>query len=170
MKATLTRLGGITMVSMTTLAGLASPTTLDSKGFSAAVTGAAHSTISGAASFGRVAGGPTAPDVLSLNLGTESSPGAIQFIRPGRSRLAIGSYPISDLAPGSDQFRALVMLGSSERPEGVFRAESGVLTITSMSDQTLTGRFELEAIGFTADRPEREDQRVHVSGWFTAAQ
>ena len=52
----------------------------------------------------------------------------------------------------------------------MLRAESGVLTITSMSDQTLTGRFELEAIGFTADRAEREDQRVHVSGWFTAAQ
>ena len=169
MKATLlTRLGGITVVSMTTLAGLASPTTRGSEGFSAAVTGAASSTISGEASFGRVAGGPTAPDVLTLNLGTDSHRGAVQFIRPGRSRLAIGSYPISDLAQDSDQVRALVMLGSSESPRGVFRAESGVLTITSVSDQTLTGRFELDATGFMADRPEREDRRVHVSGSFTA--
>ena len=168
MKATLlARLGAITVVTTTTLAGISSPGYRDSDGFQASLTGAARTVISGQASFGRIAGGKAAPDVFTLQLEGDSTYGAVQFVRPSRSRLTVGSYRISDLGDDA-QVQALVVLGPAESPQGVFRGESGVLTITSVSDKTLTGLFVLNATGFTADEPDREDRRLHVSGSFTA--
>jgi hypothetical protein len=64
--------------------------------------------------------------------------------------------------------QALVMVGSSEASQGVFRASAGTLTITSVSDYAITGLFSLEATGFLASKPGHEDQRVSVSGFFSA--
>jgi hypothetical protein len=82
--------------------------------------------------------------------------------------LSIGSYRVSDAGEGSPDIQALVMLGRSDRPQGVFRAQAGTLTIISVSDHVLTGLFSLDAAGFLTAAPERENQRVRVSGSFTA--
>ncbi|HEY3012613.1 MAG TPA: hypothetical protein VGJ36_07710 [Gemmatimonadales bacterium] len=168
MKTTLlARLGAIGMTSVTLLAGVAAPTG-HSNSFRAALTGDVRATISGTATFGRVTGGIGAPDAFTLNLGTDSFLGAVLFTRTTGTGLSVGSYPVSDAGHGSDEIQALVMLGRADRPAGVFRVQSGTLTITSVSDHLLTGLFALDATGFLASAPQRENQQVHVSGSFTA--
>ena len=41
--------------------------------------------------------------------------------------------------------------------------------ITSVSDSTIRGFFRLEATGFLAAEPEREDRTVSAAGTFAAA-
>jgi hypothetical protein len=169
MKATLlARLGAVAAITLTAFAGVVSPTDRFSYSFSAALSGDVRASISGKATFGRANGGPGAPDVYTLNLGADSSQGAVLFTQPSGAGLSIGSYEVSDVGHGSGDVQALVMLGRSDRPKGVFRAQAGTLTITSVSDNALTGLFALDATGFLASAPEREDQRVHISGSFTA--
>jgi hypothetical protein len=169
MKATLLgRLGAVAAITLTAFAGVVSPTDRFSYSFSAALSGDVRASISGTATFGRVNGGPAAPDVFTLNLGTDSSQGAVLFTQHSGTGLSIGSYRISDAGQGSGDVQALVMLGRADRPKGVFRVQAGTLTITSVSDKALTGLFALDATGFLASAPERENQRVHVSGSFSA--
>jgi hypothetical protein len=106
--------------------------------------------------------------VFTLDLGQESARGAILFTRWSGSRLSLGTYTISDRGDGSDDLQALVMLGRTERPTGVFRAQSGTLTITSASDTLLAGSFTLVATGFMAVEPAAEDRQVSASGSFRA--
>ena len=169
MKTTLlARLPGLAMVALMAFGGVASPTSRYSYSFSAALSGDVRAGISGEASFGRVPGGPAAPDVFTLNLGADSPQGAVLFTRSSGTVLSVGSYKVSDVGHGSDDVQALVLLGGPDRPKGVFRVQAGTLTITSVSDNVLTGLFALHATGFLASTPERENQRVHVSGSFTA--
>jgi hypothetical protein len=60
--------------------------------------------------------------------------------------------------------------GSPSRPSGVFQARSGELVITAVSDSTIRGFFRLEAIGFLAAEPEREDRTVTAAGTFAATE
>lgn len=165
--ALLARLGALTMVALTAAAGVASPDA-PSDSFKAALTGAVRATISGKATFGRVSNESGAPEVFTLSLGTDSSRGAVLFTRARSGELKVRSYTVSDIGHGSDEVQALVMLGRADRPEGVFRARSGTLTITSASDHLITGHFTLAATGFLKSGPEREDRQVYVSGSFTA--
>jgi hypothetical protein len=169
MKPTLlARLGGLAMVSVTAFAGVSSPTGTHSYSFSAALTGDVRATISGSAAFGRVAAGAGKPTVFTLSLGADSSEGAVLFTRTSGIRPSVGSYQVSDLGAGSDDLQALVMLGRADHPAGVFRAQSGTLTVTSVSDNGVSGIFALHATGFLADQPNRENQRVFVQGSFSA--
>jgi hypothetical protein len=164
MKTTLlARVPGLAMASLIAFAGVESPTGRDSYSFTAALTGDVRATVSGSATFDRVT-----PTVFTLDLGADSSAGAVLFTRTSGTRLSVGSYKVSDLGGGSDDLEALVRLGGADYPEGVFRAQAGTLTITSVSDNVLTGLFALDATGLLASAPERENQRVHVSGSFTA--
>jgi len=160
-------LGAIGMLSV----GLVGGTTAipdSSNSFSAVLTGDVKATISGGAIFGPVAGGPTAPDVFTVRLGADSSQGAVLFTQPNSRSLKVGSYRISDADDTEGSVQALVMFGSSNRPEGVYRGSTGTLTITSISRYAITGVFSLDAAGFLASSPDREDQRVSISGSFTA--
>lgn len=162
------RLGAIGVVSVTAFAGVAPRADDHSFSFNAALTGAVRATISGNASFGRVASRTGSRAAFTLALGADSSDGAVLFTRTSGAHLSVGSYKVSDLGGGYDDFQALVMLGRADRPKGVFRAQTGTLTITSVSDHVLTGLFALDATGFLASVPEREDRQVLVSGSFTA--
>ena len=64
--------------------------------------------------------------------------------------------------------RALVVTGSPTRPTGVFQAHSGELVVTAVSDSTIRGFFRLEATGFLATEPDREDRTVSAAGTFAA--
>jgi hypothetical protein len=169
MKTTLlARLGAVAVITLTGFAGVASPASHHSDSFRAAVDGAVRATISGHATFGRVTGGPGSADVFTLNLGTDSSRGAVLLTQTRGIGLGVGRYRISDPADGPDELQALVMLGRADRPEGVFRAQSGTLTITSVSDREITGLLSLDATGFLASAPEQDNRQVYVSGSFTA--
>ena len=167
MKTRLLHLRAIGILSVTLLAGT-SAVPDNSNSFSAELTGDVEVSISGSATFGRVAGGPTAPDVFTVSLGGDSSQAAVLFTRPNSRRLKVGSYHVSSPGVSDGSLQALVMVGSSEASQGVFRASAGTLTITSVSDYAITGLFSLEATGFLASKPGHEDQRVSVSGFFSA--
>jgi len=162
----LTHLGAIGVLSVGLLAGTG-PAPDYSNSFNAELTGAVRTTVSGAATFGRISSGPMASDVFTVTLDADTSQGAVLFTQRLGGGLSVGTYRISDVGfPG--EIQALVVLGSSDRPRGVFRASTGMLTITSASEHTLTGVFSLQGDGFLASAPEREDQHVSVSGSFSA--
>ena len=160
-------LSAVAIVSLTAFARVA-PVTHRNHAFTAELTGDATAQFFGDATFARVEGGIGAPTLFTLDLGQESSGGAVLFTRASGSRLSLGTYTISDRGDGSDDLQALVMLGHTERPTGVFRAQSGTLTITSASDTVLAGSFTLAANGFMASAPAAEDRQVSASGSFRA--
>jgi hypothetical protein len=160
-------LGAVAIVSLTAFARVV-PAAHRNHAFTAELTGDATAEFFGDATFARVEGGIGAPAVFTLDLGQESPGGAILFTRSSGSRLSLGTYTISDRGDDSDDLQALVMLGDAERPTGVFRAQSGTLTIASASDSLLAGSFTLVATGFMAAEPAREDRQVSASGSFKA--
>ncbi|MFL5494850.1 MAG: hypothetical protein ACJ8DC_10755 [Gemmatimonadales bacterium] len=160
-------LGAVAIVSLTAFARVV-PATHRTHAFTAELSGDATARFFGDATFARVEGGIGAPTVFTLDLGQESASGAILFTRSSESRPSLGTYTITDLGDGSDELQALVMLGGAERPKGVFRAQSGTLTITSASDSLLSGTFTLVATGFLAAEPANENRQVSASGSFKA--
>ena len=162
-----TQIGGFGLLSLTLLAGTVRAPD-GSASFSAVLTGAVKTTISGEARFGQVRGGPSAPDVVSLSLGADSPRGAVLFTYPGLSGLRVGSYRVAEAGVRGAQVQGLVVLGSANQPEGAFRATTGTLTITSVSDVEITGLFSMDADGFLASAPNRENQPLSVSGSFIA--
>jgi hypothetical protein len=123
---------------------------------------------SGPAEFGLVRSGDDSPQVFVVSLGGRGELSAIMFTHMSGTPLGVGRYRISDSGEGSDEVLALVMTGSPTNPTGVFRGRSGWLVVTAASDRLLTGRFEVDAIGFRAAEQEREDRVVTASGSFSA--
>jgi hypothetical protein len=162
--AVLITLAAIAMVSLTAWTALRRR----SHAFTATLTGDVTAQISGDASFSRIRGGIGAPAVFTLNLGENNSRGAVLFTRMSGEPLGRGTHVISDRWDDTDDFRALVLLGPASHPSGVFRAQSGTLTITSASENELAGSFSLEASGFTAADPEHDGRALSASGSFTA--
>jgi hypothetical protein len=132
------------------------------------VHGAMTATPRGDATFGTVPAVDGRPGSFSLALGARGEDGAVLFSRSSGTRLSIGTYAISARGGGGDDVRALVLTGSPTRPTGVFQADRGELVITSVSDSTIRGFFRLEATGFLASEPGREDRTVSAAGTFAA--
>jgi hypothetical protein len=162
-----TQIGGFGLLSLSLLAGTVRAPD-NSASFTAVLTGDVKTTISGDARFGEVRGGPSAPDVFSLSLGADSPRGAVLFTYPSRSGLHVGSYRVAEAGSPNGELQALVVLGSVNQPEGVFRGTAGTLTITSVSDVEITGLFSVNADGFLASASDRENRPVSVSGSFVA--
>jgi hypothetical protein len=162
-----TQIGSFGLLSLSLLAGTVRAPD-NSASFSAVLTGDVKTTISGDARFGPVRGGPSGPDVFSVSLGADSRDGAVLFTYPSRSGLRVGSYRVAEAGARNGELQALVVLGSANHPEGAFRGTAGTLTITSVSDVEITGRFSVDADGFLASAPERENRPVSVSGSFVA--
>jgi hypothetical protein len=132
------------------------------------VHGAMTATPRGDATFGSVAGVDGRPGAFSLSLGAHGEDGAVLFSRASGARLTIGTYEVSARDDRADDIRALVVTGSPTRPTGVFQARSGELVITAVNDSTIRGFFRIEATGFLASEPEREDRTVTAAGTFAA--
>jgi hypothetical protein len=92
----------------------------------------------------------------------------VLFTQSNGKGLRVGSYPIWEVGARESNLHALVVIGTAYAPEGVFRATTGTLTITSISDSEINGVFSVQAIGFLASAPDQENQPVSVSGSFTA--
>ena len=117
------------------------------------------------AEFGKVSGG-TAPFVIIL--GAPSEAGALLFTHWEGRQPRAGTYEITP-EPSPDGIQALVVTGSPTRPTGVFRARHGRLTISSSGVRSISAQFALEAVGFLASEPDREDRGLTVKGAFTAS-
>lgn len=131
----------------------------------AEVRGAATATLRGPAEFGRARGSHEGPFVITL--GARAEDGAVVLTRWDGGRPWAGEYQIS-AEPSADGIQALIVTGPVDRPTGVFRAHRGTVSITSSSLRHMAGRFELDAIGFFAAEPDREDRELRVRGSFTA--
>ena len=122
----------------------------------------------GEAEFGAVQNPDRSPGVFVVSLGTCSHQGAILFTRRSGTPLDVGRYRISVAADGEDEVLALVITGRPTNPTGAFHGRSGWLVVTAASDRLITGRFQLDAIGFLAAEPNREDRHVNVTGSLSA--
>jgi hypothetical protein len=137
--------------------------------FSAEVRGAHTAQLGGRVSLGPV-GQPGEPGAsYTITLGADHADGAIVLTRLGAGRIAPGRYAIGESAEvdSAGGFRVLYLAGSATRPAGVFRADAGTLEITTAGPGQVSGRFELSATGFLADRPEDETRAVNIAGAFT---
>ena len=137
--------------------------------FRAEVRGDVTSTAWGEAEFGAVQNPDRSSGAFVVSLGVCSPRSAILFTQRTGTPLGVGRYRISEGANEPDEILALVLTGSPTRPTGTFRGQSGWLVVTAASDRLITGRFQVNAIGFLAAEPNREDRRVNVTGSLSAA-
>jgi len=119
----------------------------------------------GEASYRRGPGGTQ----FSLELGNRSGEGAVLFATEGAAPVAPGRYTVDD-RPGRGALHALVFTGTPSAPTGVYRVQGGVLTVRSIEAGQIEGSFELRALGFTAERPQQDDQVISVAGSFMATE
>lgn len=140
----------------------------ENSSFLGEVHGPATATPRGDATYGIVPAADGGSGTFSLSLGAREDDGAVLFSRSSGAHLSVGTYQVSARDDGADDIRALVVTGSPTRPTGVFQARSGELVITSVSDTTIRGFFRLEATGFLAREPNREDRTVTAAGTFAA--
>jgi len=137
--------------------------------FHAEVRGAVGTSASGDAEFGAVQNPDRPSGAFVVSLGVCGDQSAVLFTRRSGTPLDPGRYLISEAANGADEILALLLTGSPTRPTGVFRGQSGWLLVTAASDRLLTGWFQVDAIGFLAAEPQKEDRRVRATGSFSAA-
>jgi hypothetical protein len=134
--------------------------------FEARTTGARTLTLRGSAEFGSVPSlGEQSPFVITL--GAHSAMGAVVLTRRDGARPEPGVYRLAE--ESVDGIQALVVTGPPDRPTGVYRARSGLLTVTSSDSSAVTGRFEIDAMGYDVADPLEEDRPLRVHGLFTAA-
>ena len=136
--------------------------------FLAAVRGDVAINASGEAEFGAAKAGNGPASGFVVSLGVRGSQSAILFTRMSGTPLGVGRYRISDRGNGADEILALVMTGLPTSPTGVFRGRSGWLVVTAASEHLLTGRFQVDGVGFLAAEPRMEDRPVSVTGSFSA--
>ena len=136
--------------------------------FRAEVRGDVISTALGQAEFGAVQNPDHSPGAFVVSLGTCSPQGAILFTRRSGAPLDVGRYRISAGADGENEIMALVITGRPTNPTGAFHGQSGWLVVTEASEGFIAGRFQLDAPGFVAAEPQRENRHVNVIGSFTA--
>jgi hypothetical protein len=109
---------------------------------------------------------------FTISLGATRGKSALTLSMAGGQLPGLGTYavrPLEERVANQPQFEALFVAGAPEHPLGVFRAESGKVTITRSEAGRISGEFELQARGFVASYPEKEDQWVTVRGKFEAS-
>jgi hypothetical protein len=134
--------------------------------FRADISGAVAASLAGEAEFGVPEGAAGSGTVVSL--GVRGGQSAILFTRTVDVPLAVGRYPITDFGGQMDEVVALIVTGQSTSPKGVFRGQSGWLEVISVSEDWVTGRFQVDGVGFLAATPDVEDRRITVTGTFAA--
>ena len=137
--------------------------------FRAEIRGDVTSTASGTAEFGAVQNPDRSAGAFVVSLGACSQQGSILFTRRSGAPLEVGRYRVSAGAEGRDEILALLLIGSPTHPTGAFRGESGWLIVTVASDRLIAARFHVDAAGFLAAEPQREDRHVNVTGSVSAA-
>ena len=132
-------------------------------GFALQSTGAVSLNAAGNdARYGVVARGDGQAPVITVSLGGTTT-SALHLVLPGDRLPAPGRYPIR-----AGGFGASFMPGTAEHPLGWFHGEAGWVTIAQAGEGRVSGTFEVEARGFTAENQEDENQTVTVRGSFDA--
>jgi hypothetical protein len=147
---------------------LPAPTATDAQ-FALTTSGALRITATGEAEYGALPATSEVPAAFSISLGAQGESGALVLMqRVGTVPLA-GRYGVSEWSGhGGADFSAIFVAGSPAEPIGVFRGESGTVTITATRPGRIEGRFRIEARGFLASAPDDENVKVTLSGTFVA--
>jgi hypothetical protein len=101
-------------------------------------------------------------------LGAYSDDGAILLSRRDGRRPDPGIYRVT-ADPAPEGIAVIIVTGSPTRPTGVFRAEHGVVAITTASRRRMIGEFEVGGRGFLAADPDREDREITARGSFASS-
>jgi hypothetical protein len=133
--------------------------------FTADLSGDVVATIDGHATFSHADPRPGRAPTLDLGLGLLGVQGAVLFTLSGGSRPVRGNHRVTGRPDGRDRIRARVVLGPLERPLADLWARSGRLTIVSVTDARIEGRFMLSAAG---RERSREPLRIVIRGSFVA--
>ena len=150
------------------LLALPTPASTDAQ-FVISISGALRMTATGSAEYGALPATTEVPAAFSITLGAQSESGALVLMqRVGAMPLA-GRYAVSEWSGQEGAaFSAIFVAGSPAEPIGVFRGESGTVTITATRPGRIEGKFRIEARGFLAAAPDREDVKVTLDGTFVA--
>jgi hypothetical protein len=143
----------------------------DSSSFAFSVRGGITLAATGTARFGVVSGDSRNPAFFSLSLGGPDGNGALVLSRAAADLPIAGHYAVTSWDgrhQGGTTFQALFVAGTPGRPEGVFWGESGTVTIRRTSPGRIEGVFTINARGFRAVDPDREDVAVTIHGTFSA--
>jgi len=147
---------------------LALPSPTGDAQFVLSTSGALRMTASGHAEYGALPPTADLPAAFSITLGAQGEGALVLMQRVGAVPLA-GRYAVSEWSGNdSPDFSAVFVAGSPAEPIGVFRGESGVVTITATRPGRIEGKFRIEARGFLASAPEKEDVKVTLHGTFIA--
>ena len=136
--------------------------------FRAEIRGDVATSAWGDAEFGALQNPDRSSGAFVVSLGVCGEQSAILFTRRSAAALDVGRYRISPSASNENEVMALVLTGSPTRPTGVFSGEAGWLVVTAASAGLTAGQFHIDAVGFTAAEPRREDRHVNVTGSFSA--
>jgi hypothetical protein len=104
---------------------------------------------------------------FTITLGGPEGAAAAVFTRAGWAAPTVGVYPVGEDELGRNGFSGLIITGMPAHPTGVFRVQSGTLTITAASPMQLAGRFEVRAVGFLTESPREDDRAVTATGGFS---
>src|SRR6188508_1981157 len=132
------------------LLALPTPASTDAQ-FVISISGALRMTATGSAEYGALPATAEVPAAFSITLGAQSESGALVLMQ------RVGAA-----------FSAIFVAGSPAEPIGVFRGESGTVTITATRPGRIEGKFRIDARGFLAAAPDREDVKVTLDGTFVA--
>lgn len=120
---------------------------------------------------GRAESGPTGtPEepYYTITLGGPDGAAAVVFTWAGSASPPVGVHPVREREPGKYGFSGLIITGMPAHPSGVFRVQSGTLTITAATPKYLAGRFEVRAVGFLTESPIHDALEVTAEGSFAA--
>lgn len=130
------------------------------------VRGAVEVTARGSVDVGAT-GTPEEP-YYTITLGGPDGAAAAVFTRAGSAYPAVGAYPVGERELSETGFSGLIITGMPAHPTGVFRVQSGTLTITAATAERLSGQFTLRAVGFLTESPTHEGREVTAVGSFAA--
>jgi len=103
----------------------------------------------------------------TITLGGPEGAAAAVFTKAGSAVPTVGMYPVGERELGVSGFSGLIITGMPAHPTGVFRVQSGTLTITAATPNQLAGRFEVRAVGFLTESPREDDRAVTATGGFS---
>ena len=112
--------------------------------------------------------GVASEQCFTISLGGIDGDVAVILTRAGGAPILPGTYEVGDEAFRNGGFSGLVVTGLPAHPTGVFWAWSGRIEVITAERHRLTGRFELNALGYVTSSPDIAWRAIAARGTFAA--
>lgn len=137
-----------------------------STSYSLDVSGTVAASTRGRAEAGVV--GTAREQCFTISLGGIDGAAAVVLTRASGEPLRPGTYAVGDEAFRNGGFSGLIVTGEPAHPTGVFWAWSGRIEVIAAAPHRITGRFELDALGYLTSSPDVVWRAVTARGTFAA--